>query len=150
MINPKLTTGLDSRWPQGHVGSRVTRVVKNARIYVATPDQQVIKIGWGDLDLEQWHLLREITADGIGLVAAESAYGMPSSWYRQSEAADATLELLIPGLVLALDQESVVLLNHADPDRHVLGALSLPAIGRQETPSWLAARLAELTRPIDG
>jgi hypothetical protein len=47
--NPKLTTRYDGRWPQGLVGLRHSRIVKNARLFIATSDGQVAKIGWGDL-----------------------------------------------------------------------------------------------------
>lgn len=144
MFNPTLTTRLDDRWPQGMVGRRDTRIVKNARIYLATGDGQVTKVAWGDLGLEQWHILRGFATDGLVLVASENAPGMPLTWYHQSEAADATFDVLIPGLVLALDSGCAVLLNRLDSERHTLGAVSLPAFDRQATHTWLAERLAML------
>jgi hypothetical protein len=147
VFNPTLTTRLDDRWPQGMVGRRDTRIIKNARIYLATGDGQVTKLAWGDLGLEQWHILREFAADGLVLVASENAPGMPLTWYHRSEAADATFDVLIPGLMLALDRDCAVLLNHPDPERHTLGAISLPAFGRQATRTWLKERLAMLMEP---
>jgi hypothetical protein len=143
--NPTITTRYADRWPQGLVGLRHTRIVKNARLYLATPDGQVAKIGWGDLGLEQWHTLHAIAGDGLVLVARENRHGNPVGHYDRSDAPDATLEDLIPGLVLALDRTTAVLLNHDDPERHTLGAVSLPAVDREQTRAWLVDRLAELT-----
>lgn len=144
VINPKLATHFDRRWPQGMVGRRETLVVKNSRIYLASPDGLVTKIGWGDLCLERWHILREVTRDGIGLVAFENRHGTPPNRYDPSEGDEATLEDLIPGLALALNSDTAVLLNHPDPDLHTLGAVSLPALGRRATRMWVAERLADL------
>ena len=145
MTNPKLTVRFDQRWLHGVVGRRDTRIVKNARLYLATSDGQVTKVGWGDLCLEQWHLLRQVTRGGLGLVAFENSHGTPPHWRDPSEEADATLKDLIPGLALGLAHDGTVLLNHPDPDRHTLGAISLPALDRQQTPVWLAERLDNLT-----
>jgi hypothetical protein len=139
LIDLPLTTRFDDRWPQGIVGKRATRVLKNARVYLAEGDASIVKIGWGDLCLEQWGLLRTICGDGLLLVAFEPN---PSE---RSEAPDATLADLLPRLALALDSSAAVLLNHPDPEFHTLGALSLPAFDREQTPDWVAARFAELT-----
>lgn len=144
MLDTKLTTRFDQRWPQGMVGRRVTRIVKNARLYLATADGQIAKFGWGDVCLEHWHILREITGDGLGLVAFENSHGIPPNSHDASEVAGGTLEDLIPGLAIALDSTSVALLNHSDPDRPTLGAISFPALDRRETRSWIADRLANL------
>lgn len=145
MLDAKITSRPDQRWPQGMVGRRDTRIVKNARLYLATADGAVNKVGWGDLCLEQWHVLRAISTEGLVLVASETAPGSPYDWYQLSEAADARLEDLIRGLVLALDSDGAVLLNHTDTERHTLGAVCLPAITRQQTTAWLAGRLAILS-----
>lgn len=146
MKNPTLTTRFDSRWPQGMIGPRDTRIVKNARIYLAATDGQVAKIGWGDVCLEQWALLREIAADGMCLVAFECTFGTALSWYDQPEATDATFEDLVPGLAIALDRVTAVLLNYpAPPGRHTLGAITLPVLDRDTTKRWLADRLEALT-----
>jgi len=74
VLDQPITTRLDDRWPQGLVGRRDTRIVKNARIYSATADEQVVKVGWGDLCLEQWHELRAMCGEGLLLVAFESGH----------------------------------------------------------------------------
>ena len=144
MLDTKLTTRFDQRWPQGMVGRRATRIVKNARLYLATADGQIAQFGWGDLCLEHWHILREITGDGLGLVAFENSHGILPNLHDASEVAGGTLEQLIPGLALALESTSVVLLNHPDPDQPTLGVLSSPALDRQQTRAWLAERFTSL------
>ena len=151
MINPPLATRLDPRWPDGLIGRRDTRILKNARLYLATPDGQIAKFGWGDLDLERWHLLREISNDGLGLVARQATHGRPPGRNDPdpSETADATFDDLIDALALALDHDTAVLLNHHTPGRQTLGAISLPALTPEETHSWLADRLDTLTRSAE-
>jgi hypothetical protein len=139
VLDQLITIRFDDRWPQGIVGSRDTRIIKNARIYLATTDEQVIQVGWGDLCLEQWHLLRAICGEELLLVAFEASSDDPS------RAPGATLADLVPQLVLALDSTSAVLLNHPDPGRHTLGALSLLALDPAQTRGWVADRLTALT-----
>lgn len=145
MLNPKLTTRLDDRWPHGAIGRRrATIVAKNARLYLATPDGQVAKVGFGDVGLEAWHRLEAIAEDGLLLVCHSSTYGTRLAWYYEPEAEDATFEDLIPGLALALDPTNAVLLNFPTSGRHTLGAIHLDALDRDATRTWLARRLAAL------
>ena len=60
---------------KGRYGRRDTRLVKNTRIYLPTGDGRLAKVGWRHLRLEPWHILREISRDGLGLVALEIAHG---------------------------------------------------------------------------
>ena len=144
MINPTLSTRPDDRWPQGNIGRRETCVVKNARIYLATHDGAVTKVGWGDLCLEQWRLLHEIAGDGIVLVAFEKGHGFPAGSYDSSEAPDATLDDLVPRLALALDRSTAVLLNRPASGGDTLGAVNLRAVDSDDTRDWVNGRLADL------
>lgn len=147
VINPTLRTRSDDRWPHGNVGREDTCVVKNARIYLATHDGEVTKVGWGDLCLEQWHLLHELAQDGIVLVAFENRHGVPPGSHDRSEAPDATLDDVVPGLALALDRSAAVLLNRPASWGGTLGAANLPAVSRDETSGWVKRRLADLVDP---
>ena len=152
MINPPLASHPDPRWPSGLIARRETRIIKNARFYLATPDRKISKVGWGDLDLEHWHLLREISNAGLGLVARQATHGRPPDRRQPdpSETDQATLEDLIDAVALALDRRTAVLLNHHTPGRQTLGAISLPALTPEETRPWLASRLDTLARSPDG
>jgi hypothetical protein len=149
-VDTQLQTRFDSRWPQGVIGLRETGIVHNARIYhVSDSDAAIAKIGWGDLAIEQFGTLRDIAAEdgGLVLVAYQNTLGTALAWYDQPENPEATLADLVAGLALALDRTSARLLNFPTSDsRQTLGALTLPALDREETPVWLHQRLAELSR----
>jgi hypothetical protein len=50
----------------------------NARISLATTGDQVVQVGWGDLCLEQSHLLRPMSGEGLLLVASEASSDDPT------------------------------------------------------------------------
>jgi hypothetical protein len=142
VTTPNVSTRFVARWPQGMIGLRHTRIVKNARIYLATSDREVTKIGWGDLGLEQWHILHDIAGNGLVLVAFERRHGISPSSCGMPEAHE-TLDDLVPALALGLDRTTAVVLNYQESGRGTLGAVSLPAVPRDETRTWVLGRLAD-------
>ena len=145
-MDTRLQTRFDTRWPQGVIGLRETRIVHNARIYCIS-DAGIAKIGWGDLSIEQFSVLRDIANEdgGLVLVAYQSTFGSVLRGYDQPENPDASLADLVSGLALALDSVSARLLNFPATDRQqTLGALTLPALSREDTRIWLDQLLADL------
>jgi hypothetical protein len=102
--------------PQGPVGRRGHPHHQECEELCATTHWQIVKVGWGDLCLEQWHRLRTVGGDDLLLVDVE-----PSPRPVRYEA---TVTGLASTARCRLDSSSAVLLNHRDPDRHTLGVCS--------------------------
>lgn len=137
-LQAEITVRPDPRWPEGVISRRDTRIIRNARIYLATPDGHVVQVGYGDVGLEQWHHLDRLAVDGLVLVARE---GLDAP-------RPATLEDLLLELRLGLDRRSIMLLGFPDSGPHVLGPLRLPAVAGDRTGAWITERMQDLAELV--